>query len=267
MFAGYVLFEPYWLKVTTIPLESPEIPPGFDGTKIVFVTDIHHGRFFTTPRLRKMVKMINALQPDIVLFGGDYYQWNTKYIEPCFEELAKIDAPLGKFGVFGNHDDWKDFLATATPARIRAGIQPLDNQAYWVVRGGDRIKIGGVGDWQESSQDLRPTVQDAAEVDFVLLVSHNPEYAEFIRSRKVDLVLSGHTHGGQITLFGLWAPAPFMHFGLKYKRGFVHAPYTDVLISNGIGTAGLPIRFCARPEIVLLTLKHRSVTHPAGQVQ
>ena len=265
MFAGYVLFEPYWLKVTTITLERPDIPPGFDGAKIVFVTDIHHGRFLTVSRLRELVTTVNALTPDIVLFGGDYYQWNAKYIEPCFEELAKIDAPLGKFGVFGNHDYWKDFLTTATPASMRAGIQPLDNQAFWVMRGGDRIKIGGVGDWLESSQDLRPTVQDAEERDFVLLVSHNPEYAEFIRTRKVDLMLSGHTHGGQVTLFGLWAPAPFMDFGLKYKRGLVHAPCTDVFISNGIGMTGLPLRFFARPEIVVLAMSRRPMTHPAEQ--
>ena len=257
LLAGYTLFEPYRLKVTTIPLVSPDIPPGFNGAKLVFITDIHHGRFFTASRLRNMVKTVNALTPDIVLFGGDYYQWNAQYIEPCFEELAKINAPLGKFGVFGNHDYWSDFLTTAAPARIRAGIQPLDNQAFWVTRGGDRIKIGGVGDWLESSQDLRPTVHDTTEGDFVLLVSHNPEYAEFIRTRNVDLVLSGHTHGGQMTLFGLWAPAPFMHFGLKYKRGLVHAPFTDVFISNGIGMTGLPLRFCARPEIVLLTLRHQ----------
>ncbi|GAK52778.1 metallophosphoesterase [Candidatus Moduliflexus flocculans] len=257
MVAGYVFFEPYWLKITTIPHVSPDIPSGFDGAKIVFLTDIHHGRFFPMPRLQKMVKTVNALQPDIVLFGGDYYQWNKKYIEPCFAELAKIDAPLGKFGVFGNHDYLENFLAVATPARIRAEIQPLDNQAYWVMRGGDRIKIGGVGDWQESSQDLRPTVQDATEGDFVLLVSHNPEYAEFIRTRKIDLVFSGHTHGGQMTLFGFWAPAPFMHFGLKYKRGLVHAPCTDVFISNGIGVTGLPVRFFARPEIVVLTLSRQ----------
>ncbi len=253
---GYTLFEPYWLKVTTIPLASADIPPGFDGVKIVFLTDIHYRRI-TASHLQKVVNIVNALQPDIVLFGGDYYQWKTKYIESCFAELAKINAPLGKFGVFGNHDDWKDFLTIATPARLRAGIQPLDNQAFWVTKGSDRIKIGGVGDWLESSQDLRPTVQDATEDDFALLVSHNPEYAESIRTRKVDLVLSGHTHGGQMTLFGLWAPAPFMHYGLKYKRGLVHAPYTDVLISNGIGTSGTPVRFCARPEIVLLTLQRQ----------
>ena len=257
LLAGYTLFEPSWLKITTIPLASPDIPPGFDGAKIVFLTDIHHGRFFTTPRLQKMVNTVNALQPDIVLFGGDYYQWNKKYIEPCFAELAKIDAPLGKFGVFGNHDYVEDFLAVATPARSRAGIQPLDNQAYWVMKGGDRIKIGGVGDWLESSQDLRPAVQDTTESDFVLLVSHNPEYAEFIRTRNVDLVLSGHTHGGQMTLFGFWAPAPFMRFGLKYKRGLVHAPCTNVFISNGIGVTGLPVRFFARPEIVVLTLSRQ----------
>lgn len=256
LFLAYAFSEAFWLEIKQVPVIDPNIPAAFDGVTIVFATDIHHGRNFPIRRLRAFVNTVNQLHPDIVLFGGDYYQWREKYIKPVFAELTKIHAPLGKFGVFGNHDYWKDFLETARPAREQAGIAALDNQAVWIVKDGARIKIGGVGDWEEARQDLRPTVRDVTEQDFVILLSHNPEFAEFIHTRKIDLVLSGHTHGGQVSLFGLWSPcARRLQYGQKYLKGSIRTPFTTVMVSKGVGSVFLPMRFFARPDILVLTLK------------
>jgi predicted MPP superfamily phosphohydrolase len=136
-----------------------------------------------------------------------------------------------------------------------AGIVVLDNHAEWIVLGEERIRIGGVGDLWEDSQDLSATTDGVQDDDFVILLSHNPDYVEDIRTGAIDLVLSGHTHGGQLTLFGLWAPIVPSRFGQKYRSGIVRTPFTTAIISNGIGTITPPLRLFARPEIILIRLR------------
>lgn len=251
----YALLEPYWFQIKHVTLSDTDIPPAFDGLRIVFLTDIHHGPNFPQWRVRWLVNTVNALHPDLVLLGGDYYQWGRDLIQPCFEELRWIHAPLGKFGVLGNHDHFEDYAMLARQGMANAGIVDLDNRAVWIKRQGQRIKVGGIGDLQEDTQDLTPTLAETHERDFVMLISHNPEYAQQIRTQNIDMVLSGHTHGGQITLFGLWAPFMKLQHGQKYLKGMVETPFTKVIISNGLGMVSLPLRFCARPDLVVLTLR------------
>ena len=189
----------------------------------------------------------------IQIFGGDYVHRNAKYITPCFDELIHVKDLLGKFGVLGNHDHWEDAPLTRQNMK-KAGITILDNRAEWIVRDGKRIKIGGVGDLWEDIQNLSPTIDNTKEDDFVILASHNPDYAEQITTRKIDLMLSGHTHGGQVTFFGLWAPLVPSRYGQKYRTGIVETGLTKVIISNGIGTITPPGRFFARPDIIVLML-------------
>jgi predicted MPP superfamily phosphohydrolase len=245
--------EPRCLVVREIDIVDADIPASFEGSTIAFLTDIHHGPYFSLDRVRNAVARTNALHPDLILLGGDYSYRGAQYIAPCLAALAHLDAPLGTFGVLGNHDHWYD--AELTRQRMQAaGIEVLDNQAEWIVRGRDRIRIGGVGDLWEDSQDLSATMLGVQDGDFVILLSHNPDYVENIRTAGVDLVLSGHTHGGQVTLFGLWAPIVPSRFGQKYRSGVVHTPFATVIISNGIGTIAPPLRLFARPEIVLIHL-------------
>ncbi len=251
---GYAFIEPYWLAIATIPFVSPDIPASFDGTTLVFVSDIHHGPFFARWRVAKLVDKINRLHPDLVVFGGDYVHRDPKYIIPCFEELQRVQAPLGKFGVLGNHDHWEN-AALTRQEMLRAGITILDNLAVWIVQGQERIKIGGVGDLWEDVQDLTPTLEGVEEHDFVILVSHNPDYAEHLTTDKIDLMLCGHTHGGQVTLFGQWAPFVPSRYGQKYRAGLIKTAHTRVIVTTGVGTVTPPVRFFARPEIVKIILK------------
>jgi predicted MPP superfamily phosphohydrolase len=247
--------EPRWLVVREVEIRDADIPPSFDGKTIAFLTDIHHGIYFSLGRVRSLVARTNALQPDLVLLGGDYAHLRPRYIASCLAELAHLDAPLGKFGVLGNHDHWYD-AQLAWKSMQAAGIVALDNRAVWITLGEERIRVGGVGDFWEDSQDLSATTTGVKDEDFVILLSHNPDYVENVQTTTVDLVLSGHTHGGQVTLFGLWAPIIHSDFGQKYRSGVVHTPFTTVVISNGIGVITPPLRFGARPEIILIRL-HR----------
>ena len=251
---AYTFIEPYWLDIKTTHINSRDIPENFNGTKIIFVSDIHHGPYFSKDRVKKLVERINELNPDIILLGGDYVHREPTYITPCFEELSKLKAKIDVFGVLGNHDHWENAELIRHEMKS-AGIKEIDNKAEWLYKEGDRIKIGGVGDLMEDVQDITPTINDTKKNDFVILLSHNPDYFEKLGTDKVDLMFSGHTHGGQVTLFGFWAPLIPSTYGQKYRTGLVETVQTKILISNGIGTITPPVRFFARPQINVVILK------------
>jgi len=256
IFFLYCYLETYWIKTKEIEISSSDIPATFNETKIVFISDIHHGPYFSIERVRNLVSKINALNPDIVILGGDYSHREPKYIEPFFDELLKIKSKHGVFGVLGNHDHWEDEQLTKIMME-RNGIHVCDNKSYWVNIGQDSIKIGGVGDLWEDEQIVENTIYDVKKDDFCILISHNPDYLEQLNSDLIDLTLSGHTHGGQMTLFGLWAPIVPSKNEQKYRYGLKSFGNMKSYVSSGIGTITPPLRFFCRPEIVVVTLKNK----------
>jgi uncharacterized protein len=254
---AYTFIEPYWVQTKEIVYAAEDVPKEFQGFKIVFVSDIHHGKTYSSNRIRSLVERINKAKPDIILLGGDYVNSDEKYIDPCFNELKNLKAAYGVYGVMGNHDHYESSKLTGE-AMAKAGIVQLDNKAVWLNKGAGRIKIGGVGDLWEDKQDLGPTLSEVTSDNLVLLMSHNPDFTEKINTDEIDLVLSGHTHGGQVTLFGLWAPFIPSSYGQKYRTGVVETNNTKVLVSNGIGNAmDYPIRFFARPQINIIYLNNK----------
>ena len=255
IFVAYSFVEPFMLKVKEVTFTSADLPKAFDGTRVVFISDIHRGPFFSQDRVRSLVSKVNALKPDLILLGGDYvYEDPVKYSESCFQELARLNAPEGCFAVLGNHDYGKD-VGPSTRAIQNAGITLLDNRGVWIDKGNERIRLGGVGDYDVDNPDIAPIIRGTAPGDFVLLVSHNPAFVRELKPGQVDLMLSGHTHGGQVTFFGLWAPVLPREVGQKLRTGVVKTDATTVIISNGVGTIFPPIRFFARPDIVVVTLR------------
>lgn len=250
----YSFIEPFWIQQKRYIITDPDIPVSFDNTRIVFLTDIHHGRFFSRLRVSNVVKLANKLNPHLTILGGDYVDGSPEYIDGCFKELGKLSAPLGVYAVLGNHDHWQGAKETRE-AMAAQGIHSIDNNAFWIQKNNQRIRIGGVGDHCEDVQKPEITTDKTQTGDFVLLVSHSPDYAMDLKSDKVDLILSGHTHGGQVTLFGLYAPKVPSRYGQKFRTGKEIVNSIPVLISNGIGTVQLPIRFFARPQILIIQLK------------
>ncbi|MFC1714784.1 metallophosphoesterase [Candidatus Poribacteria bacterium] len=256
---AYTFIEPYWIETKIYDIKG-DIPNEFNNYKIVFLSDIHHGPYFSKDRVKKVVDKANKMDADLIILGGDYVHRNRKYIAPCFEELKNLKAKDGIYAVLGNHDHWEG-KELSIQAIIGSDIRYIDNDAQWIYKNGSKIKIGGVGDYFEDKQIIGPTINDVSKEDFVILVSHNPDYVEDIKNDKIDLVLSGHTHGGQITLFGLWAPIIPSKYGQKYRTGIVNTEYTKVMVSNGIGTITPPVRFFARPQINQIILKPSEAKH------
>ncbi|MFZ2455331.1 MAG: metallophosphoesterase [Candidatus Altiarchaeia archaeon] len=254
-----VFIEPYYFEIKEVNLESPDILPSFDGKRIVFVADIHNGEYFSRAQVTDLVNRINALKPDMVILGGDYASRGFSNTSIAFEELKRLQAPLGKYGVLGNHDYWEGGQE-ALRAMNASGVTSLNNRGVWIYSDGERIRLGGVSDLWHGAPDPIPTIVEVNQSDYVILVSHNPDYAEELGTSLADIVLAGHTHGGQVTVFGLWMPYMPSDYGQKYKGGFAQTAYTTVYVTRGVGMTFLPIRFFARPEITVLTLKRVQIS-------
>ncbi|MFA7169553.1 MAG: metallophosphoesterase [Candidatus Paceibacterota bacterium] len=250
----YSFIEPYLIDEKVTIIQDSDVPDNFVGKKIVFASDFHLDKYSSQQRVADVVTRINNIKPDIIILGGDYVTDDEIYLAPCFEELAKLEAPLGVFGITGNHDSAADYLLTVKYME-KAGIIPLENAAEWIEIDGQRIKLGGVKTSYGEISNADTTIDNTEVNDFVILISHNPDFAEELHTDLIDLMIAGHTHGGQVTFFGLWAPYIPSAYGQKYLRSFQITNGTPVLVSNGVGTSALPIRFFARPEINIIVLE------------
>ncbi len=252
--AAYGLFESGWVQITRPALVLPNLPKAFEGTTVAFLTDIHHGPFTSLDYVNAVVRTTLALCPDLIVLGGDYSLKESKYIRPCFDAMAGLKAPLGVYGVLGNHDYWHG-LSETRDGFAAAKIGELTNRGVWLERGGSRFRLAGVDDLWMGKVDITGAVGDAGENDACLLVSHNPDVAEKMRDPRVGLMLSGHTRGGQVVVPAGGAPFVPSHYGQKYLKGLVKAPHTSVYVSRGLGTTSAPFRVGSRPELTLITLK------------
>lgn len=261
---AYGVVQTYQVEVQQYTYTSPDVPAAFDGTRIVLVTDIHRGPFFSESRVGDLVERVNDLEPDLIVLGGDYVFGNTDYEASCFSRLAGLRAPLGCYAVLGNHDygepqrqrgTGEDDPSKALEAMAAAGIEALDDRAVWLERDGGRIRLGGVSDYQQGDPRVTATLTETSRDDLVILVSHNPDVAEGLPGEGIDLVVSGHTHGGQVALFGYAFYLP-SEYGQKYRTGVIENGDTTVIVSNGIGTSTVPpVRLFVPPQIVIITLE------------
>jgi predicted MPP superfamily phosphohydrolase len=253
--AVYGRFEAGWIEVTRRTIAVPRLPRPFVGKSIALLTDPHHGPFNSLSFLRSIVERANALKPDLIALAGDYIQGpRREYVAPGIQALGELRAPLGVYAVPGNHDHLYSSIGAVRRALRDSGITDLTNTGCWVERDGCRLRIAGVDDLWHGQPNLRAALGDAAGDNACVLLCHNPDYAETLTDRRVGLMLSGHMHGGQIVVPGLGYHSIPSRYGLKYLQGLVQAPCTQVFVSRGLGTVGLPLRIRCRPEINLLTL-------------
>ena len=249
----YPFLEAKWCRVSRQTITVPHLPTIFHGTTLALITDVHHGPFVPLVYLQHIVETTNALKPDLVLLGGDYISQSWRYIAPGVGTLSKLQAKLGRFAVLGNHDHWESAVESDHALR-EAGITRTDNTGFWIERRGARLRICGVGDLWTDNQNPRAAIGDATEHDAVIMLSHNPDFAEVLDDHRVGLMLSGHTHGGQVVIPGYGAPIVPSRYGQKYLHGLVRGPFCQVFVSRGVGTVSPPVRLFCRPEVVLITL-------------
>jgi uncharacterized protein len=241
-------------QVKHVSYTLPNLPKSFDGLRVVFLTDLHHGPYMGLDFITSIVRTTKQLDPDIILHGGDYTLRDAKYIDPLFETLRPLTATLGSYGVLGNHD-YKHSAELTRRGMRRAGIVELQNQTVRLTRGGEVLNLSGVTDLWYGVPDAPTALRDVRPGEACLLLSHNPDFAEKFTDTRPGLMLSGHTHGGQMNVPGMKNPFLPSFYGDKYARGFVDGPTTKVYVSCGLGLTGLPVRYNCPPELTLLTLR------------
>lgn len=245
--------EPHLLTMERYTVRSAELPVPFSGFTIAFISDFHVGRYYRLENLARAVDRIAAEDVDLLILGGDYVYHLEGDYEAIFREVSRLRPPHGIYAVAGNHDAW-DAYSAALRSLPPGSVTMLDNRAYEIRRDWAYIRLAGIADmWSEQAVTAQPPYGELDDA-FTVFVSHNPDY--LIEHPEVyDVGIAGHTHGGQITLFGLWAPfLPMEHGNVQWKGRQDHDGKTRI-VSRGLGTIGLPLRFFAPPEITLITLE------------
>ncbi len=230
-----------------------------NGFKIVAISDIHGGSTFTDEaKLQKIVEMANAQNPDIIVLLGDYVSQSEgkqnkalkMSVETMTENLRGFNSKYGVYGVIGNHDWWYD-EAKVRQSFENIGVKMLENESAEIDVNGKKVQIIGIEDFWKQKTNNSSQTDALIKNDFVIGITHNPDTFDFT-TNKLSLLLAGHTHGGQV-----WLPiiqSPIAVAQRKYTVGYINADDRHLFVTKGVGTSGPAIRFCATPEIAVITL-------------
>jgi len=248
------LIEPYNYLVTERDILIRNLPERFEGFRITQLTDVHHSRILGIDEVRRVVSLAQQTRPDIFVLTGDYTTSYRRFIEPCAEALSTLNAPEGVWAVLGNHDHYTDPELTRR-ALERNHINVLTNANTTLRRASDFIQLSGIDDWSWNGTDWPRAFAGLKANSPTILLSHQPIVLDFAETQKASLILSGHTHGGQINLPWLGAPARFATKDLRYAQGLFRRGDTQLYVSSGTGVIGLPVRLGVRPEIAVLRLR------------
>lgn len=248
------LVEPYnyWISETDVFIR--DLSERFENFRITQLTDIHHSRILGLDEVRRVVALAQQTKPDMFVLTGDYTTTYRRFIEPCAEALAPLSAPEGVWAVLGNHDHYTDPELT-TRALERQHIAVLNNAHTTLQRGPDSLQLSGIDDWSWNATDWPSAFAGLNTKTPTILLSHQPTVLDLEQTQNVSLILSGHTHGGQVRIPFVGAPVRYASSDLKYDRGLFRRGATQLYVSSGTGVIGLPVRFGVRPEIAVLRLK------------
>ena len=248
------LMEPYNYRISQTDIYIRDLPSTFENFRITQLTDIHHSRILGLDEIRRVVNLAQQTKPDMFVLTGDYSTSYRRYIEPCADVLSALSAPEGVWAVLGNHDHYTDPELT-TRALQRNHIAVLNNANTTLRRGSDAIQLSGIDDWTWNGTDWVKAFAGLKPNTPTILLSHQPTVLDFEQTKDVSLILSGHTHGGQLKFPLLGAPASLFTRDMRYARGLFRRGETQLYVSTGTGVIGLPVRFGVRPEIAVLRLR------------
>ncbi len=260
--ADSVLIEPMRPRLERQEIFLRRWPSRLDGFTIALLSDFHYDPVFSMHPIRSAVEMVNKLGPDLVALAGDFITSpmfgksasGAAAAEPCAQLLQPLRAPHGVWAVLGNHDE------DADPPRVinalgAVEIRVLRNEAIPIERDGDRSWLAGIKDvLVKRGADLPSVLRPIPSGEPVVLLAHEPDYADYVARYPVDLQLSGHSHGGQIRLPWL-QPLYLPPLARKYYQGMYKVRNLTLYTSRGLGTIRLPIRLNCAPEVTLITLR------------
>ena len=233
-------------------IESDRLPVSFDGAQIAFISDLHYPSLFTAKRLQKLVRKVRKLSPDVLVMGGDYTACE-EYLDTLFSPFSSLEIPCGAYAVAGNHDRRR--VAAVAASMERAGITFLADDCRLLTRNGGQVCVAGVGNSMKVEDGALAMLSALPDSLFTILITHAPDFAQDAQVA-VDVVLAGHTHGGQVSLFRLYTPVKNTKYGTRFLTGLNRTSGgVPVITTNGVGTSRRKLRFCAPSEIVLVRLR------------
>ena len=239
------------LQLTSLDVPVKGLPAELSGLRIGLITDVHRSRWVSAEDVAKAVTLTMAARPDLIVLGGDYVTWgDRRFVDAAADGLSGLSAPNGVFAILGNHDDDHDMPA----ALARQRVQVLRDARTRLEINGTAIELVGIRFWTKRQSDIAALTKDAT--DPVILLAHDPRRLTEAAALNVPLVLSGHTHGGQVVLPGAGAIA-----ARKFPviAGLARQDNTTLFVSRGVGTVYVPIRLNCPPEVVLLTLRSENL--------
>lgn len=256
-------WEPAGLGLERRVLSLSDWPPACSGFKVALVADLHVGSPFNgTQNLERVVEMVRAAEPDLILLLGDYVIQGVlggRFVSPeaSAKVLGGLDAPAGVFAVLGNHDWWLDGPRVREALQGPGGIAVLEDSAAKLTGNPCGLWVAGVSDYWERDHDIARALARVPEHAPVIAFTHNPDIFPDVPTR-VTLTVAGHTHGGQVRFPLIGAPVVPSDFGDRYASGYVSEGGRDLYVNTGIGTSILPVRFGVPPVVTLLTLQTNS---------
>jgi predicted MPP superfamily phosphohydrolase len=255
-------FARHEISVVTQPVTIANLPEPFHNFRVVQISDIHFDEFTEPSFLRRVVDHVNQLAPDLVLLTGDFISMHplgVTFVQGAMVQCAQVLGGIAcrqRFAVMGNHDAF--FGAPLIAAQLASvGIPLLIDEYVAIERSGRRLWLSGVNDPVTLHPNLDRAIPEQPDGP-VLLMSHGPDFADTLlahpRGRLVDLMFSGHSHGGQV-LIPFLGPMHLPEGGRKYVEGLFHFDRLQLYVNRGIGAVGLPFRLNCPPEITLFTLQ------------
>lgn len=251
------LVERTRFHVKEVDLPVPNLPPDFEGLRIAQVSDLHVSPYLSVRDAARAVDMANELKPHLTLVTGDLISETGDPLDATIAELARLRADLGVLGCLGNHEVYAECEDYATEQARRVGIEFLRAEARQLRRGNAAINIAGVDfqSFRRRETYLREAGHLAVPGMANILMSHNPDVFPVAVQKGFDSVISGHTHGGQVTVEILNQTLNVVRFFTPYVAGLYRLQGKSCYVTAGIGTIGMPVRLGAPPEITLLRLR------------
>ncbi|MCR8643888.1 metallophosphoesterase [Paenibacillus sp. N1-5-1-14] len=252
--------ERFNYETKKVELPCKRLPSSLDGLRVAHISDTHLGFFYNLDQLKPVVEKLNALEPDLICFTGDLFDHIVENAKECSALLRTLQAPLGKWACLGNHD-YEAKVRAVKSVLTEGGFRVLQNEHERIRAGagGDFLTIAGLDDSLVGRPNMKATLHNMDSQAFTILLSHESGVADQALEYPIDLVLSGHSHGGQVRI-PLVGAVFVPQMGDTYIMGHYmlqrdQSPPLHVYVNRGIGTTHLPIRFLCRPEITLITLR------------
>lgn len=249
-------FENKYLTVTCYTYESSKVPQAFDGFRIVQISDLHNASFGTGNK--NLLEKIRELAPDIIVITGDIADANHTSLDTAIDFAGGAAAICPTYYITGNHEDWleEDERARLIEGLLDAGVICLEDRCERIERDGSAFLLVGIYDGSLLNGTLRELAQDLEEDELKILLAHEPQYIDKYSRSGMDLVLTGHAHGGQFRLpFTGGLVAPGQGFFPEYTEGAHVMGDTTMIVSRGLGNSIIPVRLFSLPEIVCVDLK------------